>query len=84
LLFHAKSDAGRRIWARATEPSAENAVKIAQALGVPAEYLVTGKVPAQNPQTALSREGRMIILELGKLSREQCGAILSLIRAFRT
>jgi hypothetical protein len=32
----------------------------------------------------LSREGRMIILELGKLSREQCGAILSLIRAFRT
>lgn len=68
---------------QSTEPSAENAVKIALALGVSAEYLVTGKVPAEKPQTALSREGRLIIQQVGNLSPEQCRAILSLIRAFK-
>lgn len=32
---------------KSTEPTAENAVKIAQALGVTTEYLVTGKAPAE-------------------------------------
>ena len=68
---------------QSTEPSAENAVKIALALGVSAEYLVTRKVPAEKPQTALSREGRLIIQQVGNLSPEQCRAILSLIRAFK-
>ncbi|MDR2478786.1 MAG: helix-turn-helix domain-containing protein [Treponema sp.] len=68
---------------QSTEPSAENAVKIARALGVSAEYLVTGKAPAEKPQAALSREGRLIIQQLGKLSPDQCRAILSLIRAFK-
>jgi transcriptional regulator with XRE-family HTH domain len=67
---------------QSTEPSAENAVKIARALGVSVEYLVTGKVPAEKPQAALSREGRMIIQQLGKLSPEQCRSLLSLIQAF--
>jgi transcriptional regulator with XRE-family HTH domain len=66
-----------------TEPSAENAVKIALALGVSAKYLVTGKAPAEKPQAALSREGRLIVHQIRKLSPEQCRAILSLIRAFK-
>ena len=68
---------------QATEPSAENAVKIARALGVSAEYLVSGKMQAEKPRAALSREGRLIIQQLGKLSPDQCRAILSLIRAFK-
>jgi transcriptional regulator with XRE-family HTH domain len=69
--------------ARATMPSADAAVKIARALGVSAEYLVTGKAAAEKPQAVLSREGRMIIQQLGNLSPDQCRAILSLIRAFK-
>jgi transcriptional regulator with XRE-family HTH domain len=69
---------------QSTEPSAENAVKIAQALEVSVEYLVTGKAPdpKQSP-AALTHEGGMIVRQLGKLSPEQCKAILSLIYAFK-
>jgi transcriptional regulator with XRE-family HTH domain len=68
---------------KSTEPSAKNAVKIAQALAVSVEYLVTGKVPEfEKSPAALSRDGRMIVRHLAKLSPEQCRAILSLICAF--
>jgi transcriptional regulator with XRE-family HTH domain len=66
------------------EPSAENAVKIARALEVSVEYLVTGKAPELKQSPAdLTREGHMIIRQLGKLSPDQCRAILSLIYAFK-
>jgi transcriptional regulator with XRE-family HTH domain len=69
---------------KSTEPSAKNAVKIAQALAVSAEYLVTGKTPDfEKSPAVLSRDGRMIIRHLAKLSPEQCRAVLSLIRAFK-
>ncbi|MDR1900620.1 MAG: helix-turn-helix domain-containing protein [Treponema sp.] len=69
---------------QSTEPSAENAVKIARALAVSVEYLVTGETgEPEKPPASLSPDGRMIIRQLGKLSPEQCRAILSLIYAFR-
>jgi transcriptional regulator with XRE-family HTH domain len=69
---------------QSTEPSAENAVKIARALEVSVEYLVTGKNPEfARSHEVLSRDERMIIRRLRKLNPEQCKAILSLIHAFR-
>jgi transcriptional regulator with XRE-family HTH domain len=69
---------------KAAEPSAENAVKIARALEVSVEYLVTGKDPeSERPRRALSQEGRMIIRHLEKLSPEQRKAILAMICAFK-
>lgn len=69
---------------QSTEPSAENAVKIAQALAVSAEYLVTGKAPESEKPAALDRDRRLILRRLGNLSPEQCRAILSLIDAFKS
>jgi transcriptional regulator with XRE-family HTH domain len=69
---------------QSAEPSAENAVKIARALTVSVEYLVTGKTPEpKQPPAALTREGGMIVRQLGKLRPGQCRAILSLIYAFK-
>ena len=57
---------------RSTEPVAENAVKIAQALGVSVEYLVTGKNSRfSNSDTAFSPEIRSIIAKLTKLNAKQ-------------
>jgi transcriptional regulator with XRE-family HTH domain len=68
---------------QSTEPSAENAVKIAKALKVSAEYLVLG----ENSNTGKlrnkpSREAQEIIRWAGDLNHEQCRAILNLLRSF--
>ena len=69
---------------KSAEPSAKNAVKIALALAVSVEYLVTGETPEfEKSPAALGRDGRMIIRRLAKLNPEQCKAILSLIHAFQ-
>lgn len=69
---------------RATEPSAENAVKIAQALRVTVEFLVTGEQIAYNkPRKSLYREAREIIRWVEDLNSEQCKAVLRLVKAFR-
>jgi transcriptional regulator with XRE-family HTH domain len=68
---------------QSTEPSAENAVKIARVLGVSVEYLVTGADADRiTPQAALGREAREIIRRTAFLSAAQCRAILGLLRAF--
>ncbi len=68
-----------------TSPSAENAVKIANALGVSVEYLVTGKEP--NPKTQkdfsdetqsqarLYKKYHTLIQKVEKLSKEQIAAL---------
>ncbi len=69
---------------QATEPSAENAVKIAQALRVTVEFLVTGEQIAYNkPRKSLCREAREIIRWVEDLNSEQCNAVLKLVKAFR-
>ena len=68
---------------RATVPSAESAVKIAQALHVSVEYLVMGeKSNMGKPPAKLSREAREIIRLIENLKPEQCDAILRLVNSF--
>jgi len=70
---------------RATMPSAETAVKIAQALHVTVEYLVLGENPdVQNTHSIPSRETRDIINLAKTLNREQCKAILEVVNTFKT
>jgi transcriptional regulator with XRE-family HTH domain len=69
---------------RATVPSAENAVKIAQALKVSVEYLVMGEEAAyKHKKSNSSREAQEIIRWVGNLSREQCRAMLKMVQTFR-
>ena len=42
-------------------PSAENAVKIANALGVTVEYLVTGKNQSENPQESEEQKNQILL-----------------------
>jgi len=67
-----------------TEPSAENAVKIAQALQVSVEYLVEGKNTGYDYKKAIpSREVLEIIRWIESLNSEQCKAILRLVKTFK-
>ncbi|MDR0286988.1 MAG: helix-turn-helix domain-containing protein [Clostridiales bacterium] len=69
--------------AQSTEPSAENAVKIARALKVSVEYLVMGENKnTGKPRNKPSREAQEIIRWVGNLSHEQCRAVLKVVRAF--
>ena len=68
---------------RATMPSAEAAVKIAQALQVSVEYLVIGD--SSNPkikQRKQYRETLKLIQIIENLNHEQCKAILNLMNTF--
>jgi len=68
--------------ARATVPSVDAAVKIAQALQVSVEQLVIGEnVNAFTSKP--SREAQDIIRWIESRSPEQCKAILKLIKTFR-
>ena len=69
---------------RATVPSVEAAVKIAKALQVSVEYLVTGGNPiTKKINTKLSKEALDCIRLINHLSSEQCGAILNLVNTFK-
>jgi transcriptional regulator with XRE-family HTH domain len=70
---------------QAVEPSAENAVKIARALRVSVEHLVSGGDDAGfgKPQAAFSRETQEIIRRIESLNPEQRKAILRLLAAFK-
>ncbi|MDR1972189.1 MAG: helix-turn-helix domain-containing protein [Treponema sp.] len=63
------------------EPSAENAVKIAGALGVTVEYLVTGKHPGLPETGGLGlAELRTVIKQVEKLNGAQRKALITLLR----
>ena len=70
---------------QSVEPSAENAVKIAQALQVSVEHLVIGEEDTGlgKPVTAFSRETQEIIRQIENLNPEQRKAILRLLTAFQ-
>ena len=59
-------------------PTAENAVKIAQALGVSVEYLVTGTAAAGTP---LSPDLRQIVHEAERLQPQERLVVLDLIKS---
>ena len=68
---------------RSTEPSAENAVKIAQALRVSVEYLIIGEDTRYKwRQKASSRDIQEIIRRVEKLTPVQHKAILRLLMSF--
>ena len=70
------------IGTRATVPSVDAAVKIAQALQVSVEQLVMGD-GAQRLLDQPSREAQELIRWIKSLSTEQCKVILKLVKTFR-
>jgi transcriptional regulator with XRE-family HTH domain len=63
------------------EPSAENAVKIAGALGVTVEYLVTGeKTRPDGIKTANLREIHIMIGQMERLNEAQKRAVINLLK----
>ena len=69
---------------RATVPSVDTAVKIAQALQVSVESLVIGeKARFDTPHKKNSREARDIIRWVESLSADQCKAVQNMISAFK-
>jgi len=70
---------------QSTEPSVENAVKIARELKVSVEYLVIGEdAVSGNKKSNYSREAQEIIRWVGNLNQEQCKAILKLLQIFNS
>ncbi|MCL2139479.1 MAG: XRE family transcriptional regulator, partial [Treponema sp.] len=70
--------------ARATVPSVEAAVKIAQALRVSVEYLVIGgSLNLEKTQKKHFREAHELVQLIDNLNHEQCKAILNLMRTFK-
>ena len=68
---------------RATIPSVDAAVKIAQALRVSVEYLAIGeKASLGNPHKKNSQEARNIIRWVESLSTDQCKAVQNMISTF--
>jgi transcriptional regulator with XRE-family HTH domain len=69
---------------QSTEPSVENAVKIARELKVSVEYLVIGEDTASEyKKSKFSREAQEITRWVGSLNNEQCRAILKLVQSFK-
>jgi transcriptional regulator with XRE-family HTH domain len=69
---------------QSTEPSVENAVKIARELKVSVEYLVIGEDAASGyKKSKFNHEAQEIIRWVGKLNQEQCRAILKLVQTFK-
>ena len=69
---------------QSTEPSVENAIKIARELKVPVEYLVNGEEAAYKfKKPNFCREAQEIIRWVGSLNQEQCKAVLKLIQSFK-
>jgi len=69
---------------RATIPSVDAAYKIAQALNVSIDYLVTGDDISEknSSKKKTSQEARNVINWIGNLNSEQCKAIYNLITSF--
>ena len=70
---------------RATVPSVDAAVKIAQALQVSVEYLVIGEnARTQTLPVKPDREVQEITRWVNSLNSEQCKAVHKLIKTFKT
>lgn len=69
---------------QSVEPSAENAVKIAKALHVSVEHLVSGEKTSRAKQHMyLCQEARKLIRLIESLNTDQCKAVLRLINTFQ-
>jgi len=65
---------------RGQTPSVEVAVRIAQALGVTVEYLVTGKEGAPQDKNPLSAEAKIIARYADQLTEENRAFVLDFIK----
>lgn len=66
---------------KSSSPTAENAVRIAQALGVTVEYLITGTPQEAGSMEQPSGDLRILIRKLKNLSAPERQLVLSLIGA---
>ena len=64
-------------------PSADVAVRIAKALGVTVEYLVTGQEQNEFDNPSLSSDSRLILKNLESLSSRDRKIVLCLIKSLR-
>ena len=69
---------------RGQTPSVEVAVKIAQALGVSVEYLVTGKEDRRQKNYPLSTEARIIARHADQLNDKNRAFVLDFIKWLKT
>ena len=69
---------------QSVEPSATNAVKIARALQISVEYLITGEKTNRHEisNENLSREAKELIHWVERLNSEQCKTVLRLVKTF--
>ena len=63
-------------------PSADAAVRIARALGVTVEYLITGHEQQEKNNPPISPEPRIILKQLELLNRRDRKIVLTLIKSF--
>ena len=64
-------------------PSADAAVRIARALGVTVEYLITGREQQERNTPPLSPDPRVILKSLESLNRRDRNIVLTLIKSFK-
>ena len=64
-------------------PSAEAAVRIAKALGVTVEYLITGREHQERKNPPLSPDPRVILKSLESLDSRDRKIVLALIKSFK-
>ncbi|MFW5801854.1 MAG: helix-turn-helix domain-containing protein [Spirochaeta sp.] len=67
-------------WSKKRYPKAEDLIRISQALGTTAEYLITGKNPP--PETRLSPDVMDIGQMLEKLSHEERIEVRAIVRTY--
>jgi hypothetical protein len=64
-------------------PSADAAVRIAGALGVTVEYLITGKQKQQRNYPPLSPDPRVVLKNLESLNKRDRKIVLNLIKSLK-
>lgn len=64
-------------------PSADVAVRIAEALGVTVEYLITGHEQKELNRSSFSSEPRVVLKNLETLNKRDRKIVLNLIRSLR-
>ncbi len=79
ILTGIKEQTLHKAFERRSSPSAENAVKIASALGVSVEKLVTGKDRVDSEKDNISDEMRAMITKMNKFSPDEKQTVFNMV-----
>lgn len=77
-----KSTLDKYLSGKRSQPNVENAVKIADTLGVTVEYLVKGEETSSDNKTILTAESRVLINQYNQLSNYDKQTIKELTQSF--